>query len=236
MQTINVQTTQNVALQYSLASLGSRILAFLLDLVILVLYTSGTIALFIDIELEIIWIWVVMLVGPILFYHFAFEIFMNGQSPGKRVMGIRVVRVDGAQPNIGDYFLRWLLGLLELYVFFGALALISIAAGGRGQRVGDIMAGTCVVKLGGQHEAMIQQAFSNSGKNYEPAFPQVIQLESRDIELIRRAIDANVQFDNIQPVLMVAEKLKAMLNIQTELPAAEFLTRIVKDFNHLSSR
>jgi uncharacterized RDD family membrane protein YckC len=236
MQTINVQTTQNVALQYSLASLGSRILAFLLDLVILVLYTSGTIALFIDNELEIIWIWIVMLLGPILFYHFAFEIFMNGQSPGKRVMGIRVVRIDGAQPNIGDYFLRWLLGLLELYVFFGALALISIAAGGRGQRVGDIMAGTCVVKVGGQREAMIQQALSNSGKNYEPAFPQVIQLENRDIELIRRAIDANVQFDNIQPVLMVAEKLKSMLNIQTELPATEFLTRIVKDFNHFSSR
>jgi uncharacterized RDD family membrane protein YckC len=236
MQTISVRTTQNVAIQYPVASVGDRILAYILDMIIMIAYVVAVVALFINIELEIVWVWVMMIVIPMFFYPLAFEIFMNGQSPGKRAMNIQVVRLDGTQPAIGNYVLRWLMGLVDFYVLSGAIAVIVIAANGKGQRIGDIVAGTCVVKLIHQREITANEVFITTENTYQATFPQVTQLESRDIELIQRALEANVNFDNIQPVLMVAEKVKSMLNVQTDLPPAEFLYTVVRDFNHLSSR
>lgn len=236
MQTINVRTTQNVSIQYPIASIGDRILAYLLDTVILTAYTIAIVALFINIDMEIIWIWIMMLVAPWLLYRLFFEIFMNGQTPGKRTLNIQVVRLDGTQPSIGNYFLRWIFEFVDIYPLSGALAVIIIAANGRGQRLGDIVAGTTVVKLIAQREITASEIFVTTENTYQPTFPQVVQLEPRDIELIQRALEANVQFQNIQPVLMVTDKVKSLLNIQTELPPAEFLYTVVRDFNHLTSR
>ena len=236
MQTINVRTTQNVSIQYPIASIGDRILAYLLDTVILTAYTIAIVALFINIDMEIIWIWIMMLLAPWLLYRLFFEIFMNGQTPGKRVLNIQVVRLDGTQPSIGNYFLRWIFEFVDIYPLSGALAVIIIAANGRGQRLGDIVAGTTVVKLIAHREITASEIFVTTENTYQPTFPQVVQLEPRDIELIQRALEANVQFQNIQPVLMVTDKVKSLLNIQTELPPAEFLYTVVRDFNHLTSR
>jgi hypothetical protein len=93
-----------------------------------------------------------------------------------------------------------------------------------------------VVKLIAHREITASEVFISPEESYVPTFPQVIQLESRDIELIQRALEANLNHGNVQPVLMVTEKIKTLLGIQTDLPAAEFLYTIVKDFNHLSSR
>lgn len=236
MQTISVQTTQNVSIQYPVASIGDRILAYLLDLVILIAYATAVIAAFINMDLRMVWPWIVFLVMPWFLYHLMFEIFMNGQSPGKRVMNIQVVRVDGTQPTIGDYVLRWLFSFIDLHILSGAIAIIVIAVNGRGQRLGDIVAGTCVVKLIAQKEITASEVFISPEDSYVPVFPQVIQLESRDIELIQRALDANANHGNMQPVLMVTDKIKSLLGVQTDLPPAQFLYTVVKDFNHLNAR
>jgi uncharacterized RDD family membrane protein YckC len=236
MQTISVRTTQNVSIQYPVASVGDRILAFLLDRVILIVYllTLGT--AFINMDLEVWWLWIVFLVIPWFFYNLIFEIIMNGQSPGKRVMNIQVVRLDGTQPSIGDYLLRWMFGLVEFHISLGALALIIVAVNGKGQRLGDIVAGTSVVKLTAHREISANTVFITPENTYVPVFPQVTQLESRDIELIQRALEAHRNLGNIQPVIMVAEKIKSLLDIRSDLPPLQFLYTIVKDFNHLTSR
>lgn len=236
MQTISVQTTQNVFIQHPLASLGDRILAYLLDRIILIAYVVAIIGLFINIEVDTVWPWVVFLAGPWLFYHLLFEIFMNGQSPGKRVMQIQVVRLDGTQPSVSDYILRWAFSLIDFYLLSGALAVIVIAASAKGQRIGDMVAGTTVVKLVEAHQITANRIFITPEQTYVPTFPQVSQLESRDIELIQRALEAMTQFENDKPVMLVTEKIKSMLGIQTELPPAEFLYTVVKDFNHLTAR
>jgi uncharacterized RDD family membrane protein YckC len=236
MQTISVQTTQNVVIQYPIASVGDRILAYILDTIIKIAYTLLVVALFVNFEVEIVWLYFVFLALPWILYHLLFEIFMNGQSPGKRVLGIQVVRLDGTQPAIGDYILRWVFSLIDFYVLSGALAVVVIAFGGRGQRIGDLVAGTSVVKLIAQREITADQIFVTSENSYVPTFPQVAQLDSRDIELIQRALEANTQYENLQPTLMVADKIKSLLNIQTALPPSEFLYTIVKDYNHLTAR
>jgi uncharacterized RDD family membrane protein YckC len=236
MQTISVRTTQNVAIQYPIGSVGDRILAFLIDRIILIAYAIVVIAAFINLDVEIVWLWIVLLVIPFFCFNLFFEIFMNGQSPGKRVMNIQVVRLDGTQPTFGDYLLRFLFGLIDFYVLSGALAVVIIAINGRGQRLGDIVAGTCVVKLIAQKEITANEVFVTPENSYSPTFPQVTQLDSRDIELVQRALEARSNFGNEQPVLMVTEKLRSLLGIQTELAPAEFLYTIVKDYNYLNAR
>lgn len=237
MQTISVLTTQNVSIQYPVASIGDRILAYLLDRLILVIFLIAVIAAIINIGLEEVWwLWIIFVAFPLFFYHLLFEIFMNGQSPGKRVMNIQVVRLDGTQPTVGDYLLRWIFSFVDFYILSGALAVIIIAFNGKGQRLGDIVAGTSVVKLIAQKEITADNVFIAPEETYQPVFPQVSQLNTTDIELIQRALEAYQNFNNPQPVILVAEKIKSMLGIQSDLPPVQFLYTIVKDFNHISAR
>jgi uncharacterized RDD family membrane protein YckC len=235
MQTIKVRTTQNVFIHYPIASIGDRIVGYLLDCLILVFYSIAIVALFIRIDLEIWWLWLIVLGGPWTFYSVLFEIFMNGQTPGKRIMEVQVVRLDGTQATVGDYLLRWIFAFVDM-LFSGGVAVVVIAIGGQGQRVGDLVAGTSVVKLVAPKQITADDIFIVAEDAYAPTFPQVAQLDARDIELIQRALEANKQFGNQQPVMAVTDKIKSLLGIQTDLPPSQFLYTVVKDFNYLNAR
>jgi uncharacterized RDD family membrane protein YckC len=235
MQTIRVHTTQNVYIHYPLASVGDRILAHIIDTLVLVLYATAVIALLIKLELEIWWVWSVAGL-PFLFYSLLFEIFMNGQSPGKFLMKIKVIRLDGTPPTVGDYILRWLFRAIDFRLFSPAVALIVITSGGKGQRLGDIAAGTSVIKLAEQKEITSHDLFVIAETDYLPVFSQVTNLTSRDIELIQQALEVNRSTGNNKPVVLLTEKLKSVLDIQSDLPPVKFLYTIVKDYNHLTSQ
>ena len=235
MQTVRVRTTQNVFIDYPTASIGDRILAHLLDRLILILYSVAIVAVLLNSEVEEWYIWLILLGFPWLFFNLAFEIFMNGQSPGKQVMKIKVVRLDGTPPTIGDYLLRWIFSFLDYYVLSGAIAVVIIAMGGKGQRLGDIVAGTAVVKLAEQQEISAKEIFVTSDEEHIPTFSQVSQLSSNDIELIQRALEVNREQGNIQPVMILTEKIKSMLAIQSDMPPVKFLYTIIKDYNRLTA-
>lgn len=236
MQTIKVRTTQNVFIQYPIASIGDRIIAFLLDRLILIAYSVFIIALFVNADVSTPWTWMVVVGLPWLFYHLLFEIFMNGQSPGKRVMKIQVVRLDGTPPTISNYLMRWIFGFIDFYVLSGVVAVVVIAVGGKGQRLGDLVAGTSVVKLAEQREITSKEIFVTPEEAYIPTFSQVIQLTESDIELIQRALEVNRDHGNSQPLLVATERIKSLLGIQTDLPPVKFLYTIIKDFNHMTSK
>lgn len=236
MQTIKVRTTQNVFIEYPVGSVGDRILAFLLDRLILIVYSIFIVALFINANMEVAWIWMMTLGLPWLFYHLLFEVFMNGQSPGKRVMKIQVVRLDGTPPTIGNYIMRWIFSFIDYYVLSGVIAVVIIAMGGKGQRLGDVVAGTSVVKLTEREEVTSSEIFVSPEETYVPTFSQVIQLTENDIELVQRALEVNRDQGNSQPLLVVTERIKSLLGIQTDLPPIKFLYTIIKDFNHITSK
>ena len=235
MQTIQVRTTQNVFIQYSVASVGDRILAFLLDRLILIFYCIAIAALFISTDMEVIWIWLLLIGVPFLFYFLFFEIIMNGQTPGKRAMSIKVIRMDGTQASIGDYILRWIFSFIDFYIFSGVIAVIVIAAGGKGQRLGDVVAGTSVIKLIQQKEITAEDVFISPSTTYTPVFPQVVHLSERDIELIQRALEVNRDQNNLEPVMAVTERIKTLLGVQTDMNPVKFLYTVVKDFQHITS-
>lgn len=235
MYVIKVRTTQNVFIHYPVASVGDRILGHLLDRILLVLYALVVLSLLIYLEMNVDWLWFVLLVTPFLFYTVLFEIFMNGQTPGKRVMNIKVVRLDGTEPTVGNYVMRWVFAFVDFAILSGVVAVIAVTAGGKGQRLGDMVAGTSVVKLNPQGEVSAKELFVPVDQTYEPVFAQVIQLNDRDIELIQRALEVSRDHGNAEPLMAVAEKVKNLLGIKTDLPPVKFLYTIIKDFNHLTS-
>lgn len=233
---VRVRTTQNVFIHYPVASLGDRILAYLIDILILIVYIVALIAIYVKLKMVTVWVWIVTMGTPFLLYHVLFEIFMNGQSPGKQVMNIKVLRLDGTPATVGDYLLRWLFAFIEIRIFSGLVAILVIAIGGKGQRLGDLVAGTTVVKLIEETQITAARIFVPGDENYIPSFAQVVQLTEQDIELVQQALEVNRDTGNGQPVMAVTEKIKSLLGIQTDLPPVKFLYTIIKDFQHLTSR
>ena len=161
---------------------------------------------------------------------------MNGQSPGKRLMQIKVLRLDGTPATVGDYLLRWIFAFVDIQILSGVIAVLVITIGEKGQRLGDLVAGTTVVKLMEEAQVTAATVFVAQEVAYVPTFPQVIQLNERDIELVQRALEVNLESGNSQPVMAITEKIKSLLGIQTDLPPVKFLYTIIKDFQHLTSR
>jgi uncharacterized RDD family membrane protein YckC len=233
---VQVRTTQNVFINYPVASLGDRILAYLIDIVVKIVYGIAVLALLLNAKVNVVWIWIVVLVIPIILYHLVFEIFMNGQGPGKRAMDIKVLRLDGTPATVGDYILRWLFAIVDVQLFSGLIAVLCIAIGGKGQRLGDIVAGTTVVKIIEEAKVTASEVFVQRDVGYTAVFPQVIQLTEYDIELVQRALEVSRDSGNSQPVLAATEKVKTLMGIQTDLPPVKFLYTIIKDFQHLTAR
>jgi len=235
METIRVRTTQNVFIEHPIASLGDRMLAYLIDALILTAYNF--LCFFILEEYTFSTTVSVLIISvPFLLYHPVFEILMNGQSPGKRQMRIKVVSLDGSSPTIGAYLMRWLFRLVEVFALLGALAIVTIAASGKGQRLGDVAAGTSVVKLVRQEATSSDTVFASAEEGYEPSFPQAAQLNDHDLSTIYEALEVSRDTGNSVPVTLLTDKVKSVLGIESDLPPVKFLYTIIKDHNQLVSR
>lgn len=235
MQIIRVRTTQNVFIEYPVGSVGDRILAYLFDRLILIVYAIAIAATLMKLEIDQPYVWLTLLGGPWLFYSLLFEIFMDGQTPGKKILKIKVVRLDGTPATIGDFLLRWIFAFVDIFLLSGAIAVVMVAMGGKGQRLGDVVAGTSVVKLLEHQQVSSQKVFVEAEEQYTPIFSQVVNLSDRDIELIQRALEANRDQGNIQPVMVISDKVKSLLKIETDMPPVKFLYTIIKDYQTITA-
>jgi uncharacterized RDD family membrane protein YckC len=101
MQTIRVRTTQNVFIEYPLASVGERIVAYLIDGLFWSFTPLLSLPCWQNSEINLWYVWLIILGFPWLFFSLLFEIFMNGQTPGKLAFKIKVVRLDGTHLLLG---------------------------------------------------------------------------------------------------------------------------------------
>lgn len=242
---VQIQTTQNVEIEYDLATVGERIGAAVIDILILFGYVVGVNMIITPLAqsmaadgndgFTIFAIYLLAVMVPIIFYHPICEIFMDGQSFGKKALQIKVVRLDGGQPGISAYLLRWLLGLVELTIFSGAPALITVLSTRHGQRIGDLAAGTTVVKVK-RNVTLAQTIFAKVEEGYEPTFTTSTRLNDRDIAIIKQVITSRERASN--PVILgtLTRKVKEVLGTESELQPLKFLRTVVKDYNYYASR
>ncbi|MEQ8477999.1 RDD family protein [Fulvivirga sp.] len=237
MSTVNIRTTQNVDINYQPASLSDRIFAFLLDGLIMAAYVIICIYILATFFNDPGWIAIVFFL-PIFFYHLTSEVFFNGQSIGKRQMKIRVLKLDGTPPELGAYLLRWMLRIIDISFINGGVAVTSILLTQNNQRLGDLAAGTTVVKLQSVKKVSSHELIKSleADEHYVVTFPQVTQLSPEQIRLINQALEANRENAIREPAIRLSEKVQGLLNIQTDMPPIKFLYMVVKDYQYLTSR
>ncbi|MCC5927732.1 MAG: RDD family protein [Cyclobacteriaceae bacterium] len=239
MTTFTVESSQNVGVQYQLADLMQRIGAYLLD--ILFLFACYTVVILLMVLLrsnlnsETITFIVIIALIPTLFYRLLTEIFMNGQTIGKQIVGIRVIKIDGSQAGIGNYLLRWIFQIIDFYLLSGAIAIIMIITGKQGQRLGDLVAGTTVVKSS-QKNKMPNQAEIHLPADYQPVYPEAARLDEKHIRLIHKAIQRKLETLDDNVIIVLDKKLSQKLSLQHNMRSQTFLNTLLKDYKYYSER
>lgn len=146
-----IVTPEAVLLEFREAGLGSRALAFLVDvavrlgLVWAVLLGLGLVGLVVD-ETVVVVVVIAAVFAALLVYPVVFETFANGRTPGKMVVGLRVVTVEGAPVRFRHAAIRSALGLVDFLLGAGSVAIVSTLVSRHHQRLGDLAAGTIVVR------------------------------------------------------------------------------------------
>ena len=236
---LSIQTPQNVTIEYELASVGERILAIAIDMVILFGTFYGMGELIDSITKTMYtrpgaWIYI-LLMGPIILYPFFFELFNNGQTIGKIILKIKVIKTDGSQPGVSSYLTRWLFLLIDFSIIIALADVFFMLFTPNTQRIGDMIAGTAVIRL--RYKTKFEDTiFRNVKEDYVPAFHQVLNLKDRDINIIDEILRNHKRADRVDRMQKVAVKLQKVLKIKTDLTSEEFLSRILEDYNHLTGK
>lgn len=230
MNTIKISTAQHVEVEYPIASVGDRIVAHLIDLSVYLVWLLIMGLTLDEIGASDSVISFVVIALPIVFYHLLCEIFLNGQSVGKRARDIKVIKVSGEAPSVGDYLLRWMFRLIDTAVSNGFVALVACASSQKGQRLGDMAAGTCVIK----NKAVKRENRVNVSieEGYQVLFPEVCNLTDKDVALIRKLLYKAQQHNNYTLLEKIAERVKETTGVQTDMAEWEFLQTVVKDYYH----
>ena len=178
MPEANIVTGQYVQISQSPASIGERILAQMIDIFIVGVYLIGVSLLIIEMNVSMLnsqVFFILCIYLPAIFYSFLMELFNHGQSLGKMAMKIRVVKKDGTSPSIGDFFMRWLLQIIDMgFSFIGALVILLTK---NSQRLGDLAAGTMVIRLNDYRKIQVSlDEFSYLDRHYKPVYPQAENL------------------------------------------------------------
>ncbi|TKC12318.1 RDD family protein [Pedobacter polaris] len=242
METVKVNTSQHIDIDYPVAGLGERVGARLIDfglfvavfLVFLILFSvmgiiaSGGI---------VITIMLIIYGVGFVFYDLLCEIFMNGQSIGKRLLKIKVISLDGSQPTIGQYFIRWIFRIVDFTLTQWLGALICVAVTDNKQRIGDIVAGTTLIKTVPRTQFQ-HIAFHPVIEEYIPVFSSVSQMKDRDIELIHEVLTTYQKTFNHDLIYQMAAKVSNYLSIEipSNMNELEFLKTIIMDYNQVTSK
>lgn len=238
MSTIAVTTSQNIELDYDLGSLGERIVAGLIDYGIILAYIiilSITIS-FANMKGPGMQLILFIAFLPICFYSLLSELLLHGQSVGKRVMKIKVISLNGEQPGFGQYLIRWLFRLIDIWLFSAMIAIISIAVAEYRQRLGDLVAGTTVVKTKPRTTFSQTLYMPVIDENYKVIYPEVIHLKDSDIQLIKEVMMSAKKNGNTLLALEAMRKVEKILNIKSQHDAILFLETILSDYNYLAAQ
>jgi uncharacterized RDD family membrane protein YckC len=231
-----------------------RLFAWLIDLVIIIAWIVIMDKLF-RIGRDYLWelpAWQDFVIGllPLLYFPLT-EIFLNGQTVGKKSMQIKVITIDGGNPSISQFIIRWLFRLID----FPLLILLGIMAGefpwwstiflfgGIGcviatpytQRIGDIVAGTILIDTRNR-TSWQDTVFTELTDDYQPRYAQVMQLSDKDINTLKGIISAVRKKRDYDLSIRIAARIRSKLHIEDDQDSLEFLQTLLKDYNYYSTR
>ena len=272
MATIKVPTNFNIELEFEVPEFYRRLIALMIDMLIEYFYlriageifstivrNSGS---FDEDAQHNLWSIRWLLLVPIMIYHLVLEITMNGQSIGKKIMGLRVVDENGGKASISQFIIRWLLRLSDLWIVIILLLLatdpqsidnaqtafivlfalgflitdvVLVVSSKKGQRIGDILAKTILIRSNPKGN-IDDTVFIAVADNYIPSFPQIMYLSDKDINAIKSILESARKRGDHHMAEAASAKIKAHLKIESSMSPFDFLDVLLKDYNYLSTK
>jgi uncharacterized RDD family membrane protein YckC len=248
---LSLETPENIRFDYDVADIGSRFLAISIDTLIQgVMYfilfvgiavlmprlTDASLPRIVNDSLVVLLVLVLFLIQ---FGYFLFlEIIMNGQTPGKRLFRLRVVSEAGYPLSPLGSIIRNIVRIIDFFPLFYGIGIIVMFFNRRARRLGDLAAGTLVVKM--RDEVRLQSLLPIASA---PA-PEAVRLQSSgarldeaDIALAESFLRRSSQLSNKDALaLEIAQRLSSKLQLPAEATpnsperAHEFLRQTVTTY------
>ena len=232
MEQFQIETAQNISIGQNTAHLGERMLAYIIDSFIILVYTVLMFWLLFSLDIDFGDMWALYMVMnlPAFLYYVLLETFMNGKTVGKSMMHIRVVKLDGSKPNFSSYFIRWILRIVDVVLSSGGVAVLTILLRGHGQRVGDIAAGTTVISEK-KRVSLKDTLLRDLPEGYVPVFPQVTVFKDREMQIIKELFDAAKRNGDHNVILSLNNQIMKVTEINTTMKPVDFVDVVIKDYN-----
>jgi uncharacterized RDD family membrane protein YckC len=178
-----------------------------------------------------------ILIAPLFIcYTLISEIFFDGQTLGKRFTGLKVVKLNGDAPSAQDYFTRWLFRALDIWASLGSIAALLVSSSNKSQRIGDLLSGTTVIRLGNQSRNFTLDDILKipTTESYQPTYPQVVLFKEQDMLLVKKTMERAKKYPN-EAHQKTLDKLCKRLAQELELkqiPADKtlFLKTLISDY------
>ena len=250
MKTIEFESAQHVKVEYELATTLQRTAAALIDMILFIIYFFIVMAAvgidsFITDPGTSLFIHLLIIKIPWIFYNPFIEYVTHGQSLGKYIVGIRVVKMTGERLGLKEVFTRWLFKgdflwiSADFFVLFwfgiGVFGVIFSATADKRQRMGDVMANTVVIKKKTSTIYTLRDILAiKSTENHQATYPEVTRLTDEDMLLIKNTIQRVQKYPNEETkkfAIELADETARLLGL-TETPQKrmEFLQTLLQDY------
>lgn len=237
MVNFQIETAQNVNISQQFAGVGHRIIAFIIDGLIIAAYMLSMSFVFSQLDMfDDFSIVVGATIGlPPFFYHLLWESLWNGRSPGKAALQLKVVKLDGTKPALSNYMIRWVLRLIDVTICSGAVALFAILLNGKGQRLGDIAAQTTVISERDTIQ-LFRTLLVEVPENYIPTYSQVTLFSDTEMQTIKNMYQDAKAKGNHNIILKLSEQVSKVMQITSEETPMVFLESVIKDYNYYTQK
>ncbi len=234
MSELQINTTQNVKISFEASNLGERLGAFFIDMIIIIIYYSLVVSKYGFYEELDQWSNIAirsLLWLPIFFYSVVQEIILEGQTIGKRILKIKVVKIDGYQASFTDYLVRWFFRIPDVYLL--GLGFFILAFSKKTQRLGDMAAGTAVITL--RDRVTIKNTIlENLKEDYKPTYPTVIRLSDNDARIIKETFITARKTKDYQTLIKLRSRILEVTEIKgtKDNNDLKFIDTVLKDYNY----
>ncbi|WP_292890547.1 RDD family protein [Nonlabens sp.] len=237
MSNTAINTAQNVTIEYEFAGIGKRIIAFLLDAVVLIIYiTTVSLTVYKTVDLfdqnNVLGIRELTLL-PVFCYSLFMHLLFNGRTLGKFVMRIKVVKEDGSPARLSDFLIRWILRLIDIVLFFGTVGVVAMLLSERKQRLGDIAAKTIVINTR-KRTKISHTILEDVDPDYQPQFQNADILTDADVNEIKDICRLAIESRDYMTLQELRLKVASLLKAESALKDETFIRTVLKDYTFLT--